>query len=66
MAKRVNVGREKMIAVVVMGGATRGGAGWGITASGKIIKIPPNNPLAGAVKALAEGINKTLSGRAAT
>lgn len=34
------------ISVVVIGGATRGGSGWGITPSGKIIKIPDNNPIA--------------------
>ena len=35
----------KEVSVVVFGGATKGGTGWGITPSGKIIKIPDNNPL---------------------
>ena len=35
----------KEVLIVVLGGATKGGTGWGITASGKIIKIPDNNPL---------------------
>lgn len=43
----------KEVSVVVFGGATKGGAGFGITPSGKIIKIPDNNPLRD-VAALAE------------
>jgi hypothetical protein len=48
----------KEISVVVFGGATRGGSGFGITPSGKIIKIPDNNPLRDAL-ALAEVIQST-------
>jgi hypothetical protein len=37
--------KGKEIAVVVIGGASRGGSGWGITPSGKVIKIEDNNPI---------------------
>jgi hypothetical protein len=43
----------KEVFVVVFGGASRGGTGWGITGNGKIIKIPDNNPLRD-IAALAE------------
>ena len=50
----------KEVSVVVFGGATKGGTGWGITPSGKIIKIPDNNPLREIV-ALADIIATTSS-----
>jgi hypothetical protein len=37
--------KGKEIAVVVIGGASKGGTGWGITPSGQIIKIEDNNPI---------------------
>ncbi len=52
----------KEVFVVIFGGATKGGSGWGITGSGKIIKIPDNNPLRD-VAALAE-VAATTSNKA--
>lgn len=37
--------QDKEISVIVLGGATRGSTGWGITPSGKVVKIPDNNPV---------------------
>ena len=48
----------KELSVVIFGGATKGGTGIGITPSGKIIKIPDNNPLRD-VAALADIIATT-------
>ena len=60
----IKIGKEA-ISVVVFGGATKGGAGWGITSGGKIIKIPDNNPLRD-VAALAEVAGTTRNAKLKT
>lgn len=53
---------EKEVLVVIFGGATKGGSGWGITGSGKIIKIPDNNPL-NEIAVLAEVVATTRNSK---
>jgi hypothetical protein len=50
--KEISINAQEVF-IAVFGGANNDGAGWGITANGKIIKIPGNNPLRDIV-ALAE------------
>jgi len=55
--KEITINAQEVF-IAVFGGVNNDGGGWGITANGKIIKIPGNNPLLSIV-ALAELAVKT-------
>jgi hypothetical protein len=56
MAKRPIPLNKQLVLVMIFGGATKGGSGIGITAGGKVVKIPPRSPLTASIGKISKAI----------